>query len=206
MSHFGNRNTAEGYSITRPPLFDNIPFDFWKIRMSTFLQSIDYRMWMFVNDGYVAPFKSVNGLKTPIPFNEWSNEDMDLAQLNAKCLNYFFCALKSEDYMRVFTRATSKEIWDRLKPGHLRADCPNLKSQPAKERGDDKDKYKKGKMKTQEAFWADSASESSEEEAEDEVTNLCPMANDNLDQSDQDDGCSHKRPSESMWYLDSGCS
>ncbi|KAI0529349.1 hypothetical protein KFK09_001896 [Dendrobium nobile] len=60
-------------------------------------------------------------------------------------------------------------------------------SQPAKEKGDDKAKYKKGKTKTQKAFWADSASESSEEEAEEEVTNLCLMANDNLDQLDQDE-------------------
>ncbi|PKU77259.1 Retrovirus-related Pol polyprotein from transposon TNT 1-94 [Dendrobium catenatum] len=75
------------------------------------------------------------------------------------------------------------------KPGHLRADCPNLKSQPTKEKGDDKGKYKRGKTKTQKAFWADSASESSEEEAEEEVTNLCLMANDNLDQLDQDEVC-----------------
>ncbi|PKU88069.1 hypothetical protein MA16_Dca025673 [Dendrobium catenatum] len=82
--------------------------------MSTFLQSIDYCMWMFVNDGYVTPFKIVNGVKNQVPFNEWSNEDRELAQLNAKCLNCFFCALKSEDYMRVSTCATGKEIWDRL--------------------------------------------------------------------------------------------
>ncbi|KAI0496417.1 hypothetical protein KFK09_022733 [Dendrobium nobile] len=75
---------------------------------------IDYRMWMLVNDGYVAPVKNVNGVKTPLPFNEWSNEDRELAQLNAKCLNCFFCALKSEDYMGVFTYVFGKEIWDRL--------------------------------------------------------------------------------------------
>ncbi|PKU80519.1 Beta-galactosidase 8 [Dendrobium catenatum] len=28
MATFGNRVTPEGYSITRPPLFDNVPFDF----------------------------------------------------------------------------------------------------------------------------------------------------------------------------------
>jgi len=69
---------------------------------------------MLLNDGYVAPFKNVNGLKTHVPFNEWSNEDRDLAQPNAKCLNYFFCALKFEDYKIVSTCATGKEIWDRL--------------------------------------------------------------------------------------------
>ncbi|XP_028552008.1 uncharacterized protein LOC110107656 isoform X2 [Dendrobium catenatum] len=91
------------------------------------------------------------------------------------------------------------------KPGHLRADCPNLKSQPTKEKGEEKVEYKKGKMKTQKVFWVDSALESSEEEVED-VTNLCLMANNNLYQSDQDEKCSHKKPSKSISYLDSGCS
>ena len=46
--------------------------------------------------------------------NQWSIDDRELAQLNAKSLNYFFCALKSEDYMRVSTYSTGKKIWDRL--------------------------------------------------------------------------------------------
>ena len=55
MAHLGNRNTLEGYSITRPPLFDEISFDFWKIRMMTFLQAIDFRIWQLVETGYSPP-------------------------------------------------------------------------------------------------------------------------------------------------------
>ncbi|KAI0524637.1 hypothetical protein KFK09_004014 [Dendrobium nobile] len=114
MAAFGNRNTPEGYSITRPPLFDNIPFDFWKTRMSTFLQSLDYRMWMLVQEGYTKPTRLVDGIRVDTPYADWTIEERDLAQLNAKCLNSFFCALKSEDYMRVSTCKSGKDIWDRL--------------------------------------------------------------------------------------------
>ncbi|KAI0519582.1 hypothetical protein KFK09_007033 [Dendrobium nobile] len=114
MATFGNRNTPEGYSITRPPLFDNIPFDFWKTRMSTFLQSLDYRMWMLVQEGYTKPTRLVDGIRVDTPYADWTIEERDLAQLNAKCLNSFFCALKSEDYMRVSTCKSGKDIWDRL--------------------------------------------------------------------------------------------
>ncbi|KAI0488535.1 hypothetical protein KFK09_028371 [Dendrobium nobile] len=70
---------------------------------------------MLVQESYIALFKLVNGMKAQVPFSEWSNEDKDLAQFNAKCLNYFFCALKYEDYMKVYTCAASKEeILDRL--------------------------------------------------------------------------------------------
>ncbi|KAL0926326.1 hypothetical protein M5K25_002544 [Dendrobium thyrsiflorum] len=42
------------------------------------------------------------------------------------------------------------------KPGHLRAYCPNVKTHPTKEKGEDKPKYKKNKLKTLKAFWANS--------------------------------------------------
>ncbi|KAI0494003.1 hypothetical protein KFK09_024134 [Dendrobium nobile] len=91
------------------------------------------------------------------------------------------------------------------KPGHIKTDCPKLKGTPSKEKVEKKPIVKKGKKKFQRAFWADSASDSSETEKEEEVTNLCLMA-DSLDQSNQEEGCSHTRLRESIWYLDSGCS
>ncbi|KAI0508036.1 hypothetical protein KFK09_014170 [Dendrobium nobile] len=72
MANLGNRNTMEGYLITRPPLFDNLLFDFWKTRMSTFLQSIDYRMWMLIKEGYSPPSREINGIKTEVAFTEWT--------------------------------------------------------------------------------------------------------------------------------------
>lgn len=32
-------------STHRPPLLDNMPFDYWKIYISTFIHSQDYCMW-----------------------------------------------------------------------------------------------------------------------------------------------------------------
>ncbi|PKU75804.1 hypothetical protein MA16_Dca018305 [Dendrobium catenatum] len=56
-----------------------------------------------------------------------------------------------------------------------------------KEKGEEKLKFKRGKRKMQKAFWADITSESSKKDAEEEITNLCLMANDNLDQSYQNE-------------------
>ncbi|KAI0502597.1 hypothetical protein KFK09_017551 [Dendrobium nobile] len=287
MANIGNRNTTEGYSITRPPLFDNLPFEFWKTRMLTFLQSTDYRMWMLIQEGYSPPSHEINGVKTEISFTEWTFDERDLAQLNAKRLNCFFCALKSEDYMRVSTCKTGKEIWDKLcityedlntysidnllgsliayekgvnqrnldagekkkektialkahksdsesfgsksdeiafitrqfksflrkkqkhhqswrkgkdhkhvkgssdvvcfecrKPGHVRADCPTLQdhSSKDKEKCEEKAKSRKGKKKIQKGFWAESDTDSSETELEEETTNLCFMGEDQSDE------------------------
>ncbi|KAI0497222.1 hypothetical protein KFK09_020444 [Dendrobium nobile] len=87
------------------------------------------------------------------------------------------------------------------KPGHVRTNCPTLRDQSSKGKGEEK--AKKDKKKNQKSFWAESSTDSSETEPEEETTNLCLMGK---DQNDQEEEGSHKRPRESMWYLDSGCS
>ncbi|RVW62243.1 hypothetical protein CK203_064480 [Vitis vinifera] len=66
------------------------------------------------------------------------------------------------------------------KPGHIKYDCPLYKSEA-------KRRMKKVMM----ANWSESE-ESSEEENEKEVANMCFMAIDELDEKDK-------------WFLDSGC-
>ncbi|RVW58347.1 Copia protein [Vitis vinifera] len=70
------------------------------------------------------------------------------------------------------------------KPGHIKYDCPLYKSEA-------KRRMKKAMMAT----WSESE-ESSEEENEKEVANMCFMAIDDLDEGSKKD----------KWFLDSGCS
>ena len=79
----------------------------------TFIQAIDFRMWSLVEIGYTPPTHLVDGTRVLKPLNLWTIDEREMAQLNAKLLNYFFSTLKSEDYMRVSTCSTDKEIWDR---------------------------------------------------------------------------------------------
>ncbi|KAI0492203.1 hypothetical protein KFK09_026470 [Dendrobium nobile] len=87
----------------------------------------------------------------------------------------------------------------------LRLIAQNSKTTPSKEKVEEKLIVKKGKKKFQRVFWEDSTSDSLETKKKEEVTNFCLMV-DNLNQSNQEDGCSHIRPRESIWYLDSECS
>lgn len=52
-----------------------------------------------IKNGYLLPFKVVNNIKVDTPFNTWTLYDKELAKLNARCMNYFFHVLKSDDYM-----------------------------------------------------------------------------------------------------------
>ncbi len=46
---------AEGHSLTRPPLFDSTNFAYWRDRMSTYLKSFEFKMWLVIQNGE-APF------------------------------------------------------------------------------------------------------------------------------------------------------
>ena len=78
--------------------------------MKIFIQAIDYRMWHMIEVGYSYPTHIVDGMRIEKPINLWTPDERDMAQLNSKALNFFFCALKSEDYMRISTCKSGKEI------------------------------------------------------------------------------------------------
>ncbi|KAI0503951.1 hypothetical protein KFK09_014898 [Dendrobium nobile] len=83
------------------------------------------------------------------------------------------------------------------KPRHVKDDCPTLQdhSSKEKEKGEEKPKFKKDKKRFQKAFWAESGTDSSKTEPEEETTNLCLMGEDNLEHSDEKEGFDHHHPS-----------
>ncbi|RVW72529.1 putative mitochondrial protein [Vitis vinifera] len=104
-----------------------------------------------------------------------SDEDDDLALITRK-LNKF---MRGE-----MGREKRIDMLQVQKPGHIKYDCPLYKSEA-------KRRMKKAMMAT----WSESE-ESSEEENEKEVANMCFMAIDDLDEGSMKD----------KWFLDSGCS
>ena len=44
-----------GQSLIIPPLFDGINYVYWKVRMRTFLQSLDENVWQAVEIGWTKP-------------------------------------------------------------------------------------------------------------------------------------------------------
>ncbi|XP_043725710.1 uncharacterized protein LOC122672276 [Telopea speciosissima] len=85
-----------GLSITRPPRFNGLNYNHWKVRMKIFLQSLDYDIW-----------KSI-----------WTSDDKLRFTLNAKAMNALYCALSLEESDRIFICKTAKEIWRTLELTH----------------------------------------------------------------------------------------
>ena len=48
-----------GHSLIIYPLFDDINYTYWKVRMRAFLQSLEEKMWQAVEIGWTKPTKAL---------------------------------------------------------------------------------------------------------------------------------------------------
>ena len=64
---------AEGASINRPPMFSVVNYQFWKVRMRIFIESIDRSSWNAIVNGPYVPMHVVNGVSTMKSFDELSD-------------------------------------------------------------------------------------------------------------------------------------
>ncbi|GAV68755.1 zf-CCHC domain-containing protein/DUF4219 domain-containing protein, partial [Cephalotus follicularis] len=179
----------EGSSITRPPFFDGNNYSFWKTRMTIFLQSLDYQLWHIIVNGPRMPTRTIEGVVSPKPENEYNDNDFRMLQLNSKAKHVLFCAVGPNEFNRISSCDSAKQMWDLLevtyeesskkeeptcyecnKLGHFKNECPNLKK---KERFNKEHSKKKKAMV---ATWDYSDSSSSEEECDEEVVNFALMA------------------------------
>ena len=81
---YNNNNITESQSINRPPFFDGLNYNYWKVRMVIYLKSINFELWDIVINDYTIYNTS---------YKDWSEEEKKLAQLDAKELNILFCAV-----------------------------------------------------------------------------------------------------------------
>ncbi|KAL4335315.1 hypothetical protein GQ457_07G004490 [Hibiscus cannabinus] len=84
----------EGQSISKPPFFNGANYPYWKNRMMLFIQSTDYTIWDMVLD------------------------ERRRVQMNAKAMHILFCALGPDEYAKMSSSSSSKEIWDKLEVTH----------------------------------------------------------------------------------------
>ena len=101
----------EGLATNRPPLFKGENYDYWKERMMAFLESMHVDMWDVVENGDYIP---INELGMELPRNQWSEEGKLRYLLNSKARNALMCALSQEEYAKVHSFKSAKQMWDTL--------------------------------------------------------------------------------------------
>ena len=91
-----------GQSLIIPPLFDGINYVYWKVRMKTFLQSLDEKVWQAVEIGWTKPKEAPA---------DWDDAKIKAANFNSRALNALFSAVTNEEFKKISSTKTTKESW-----------------------------------------------------------------------------------------------
>ncbi|GAV81087.1 UBN2 domain-containing protein [Cephalotus follicularis] len=87
--------------------------------MTIFIQALNYNLWDIIMDGPNIPTTIVD-CKGGLPKlkNEYTIFDKRNLQLNARAMHVFYCALGPNEFNRIRSCLSAKEIWDKLESTH----------------------------------------------------------------------------------------
>ncbi|XP_058763525.1 uncharacterized protein LOC131636971 [Vicia villosa] len=108
----------DGGSNNKPPLFCGEYFDFWKIQMKAHLEAKGEEVWEAVIQGPHVPITVVNGVGSEKPKASWDDNDRKRVLADKKAISLLHGALSMDEFFRISTCTTSKEIWDTLVETH----------------------------------------------------------------------------------------
>ena len=91
-----------GQSLIIPPLFNGTIYAYWKVCMRAFLQSLDEKVWQAVEIGEIKPKEA--------PAN-WDDAKIKATNFNSRALNALFNAVTNEEFKKIFSIETAKEVW-----------------------------------------------------------------------------------------------
>ena len=91
-----------GKSLIILPLFNGTNYAYWKIRMRAFLQSLDEKVWQAVEIGWTKPKEAPA---------DWDEAKIKAANFNTKALNALFSAVTNEEFKKISSTETAKEVW-----------------------------------------------------------------------------------------------
>ena len=83
-------SNQESMGSIRPPIFDGNNFFYWKIRTTTYLQSLETDVWEIVEGGYTFP--------TTIPTDTVGKKKYET---NAKAINTLLGILSQSEFFKV---------------------------------------------------------------------------------------------------------
>ena len=92
-----------------PPHFDGNNYAYWKVRMKTFLKSIDERVWNSVEYGWE---------KLTTLVSKWSTSQKEATAFNSKAMNAIFNAVSMKEFKRISNVEVAHTAWNILKTVH----------------------------------------------------------------------------------------
>ncbi|VFQ66144.1 unnamed protein product [Cuscuta campestris] len=81
--------------------------------MRIYIRSINFQLWLIIKKVETTPMKNVG--ETTIPKEEeYDAEDIKKVEAFEKAKHVIFCAINPDDYRKIYSCSTAKEMWDKL--------------------------------------------------------------------------------------------
>jgi len=91
----------EGASSHRPPMFFGVNYQFWKVRMKIFIESIDCGIWNVIVNGPYIPMAVVNVVPVEKSYDELSDVENKKVQYDCVAKNVITSALNLDEFFKV---------------------------------------------------------------------------------------------------------
>ncbi|XP_062080191.1 uncharacterized protein LOC133784942 [Humulus lupulus] len=105
----------EGGSTSRPPMLEGANYHYWKTKMRAFLKAVDERVWMVVEEGWIAPREREDEIEKPKPMSAWTPEEIELANYNSKAMHALFNAVSTNQLKVIANCEVAKDAWEKLR-------------------------------------------------------------------------------------------
>jgi len=109
---------GEGAFINKSPLFCGLNYQFWKVRMKIFVESIDRGIWDVIENGPFIPKIEKDNVFVENPWSQWTESESKKAKFDCIAKNIITSALNSDEFFKVSQCASAKEMWDILEVTH----------------------------------------------------------------------------------------
>jgi hypothetical protein len=91
----------EGSLTFRPPFFKGSDYSYWKVRMIIYFQSIDYDLWLSIENGPHNLSKIKNGVIIPKVRSKYANVDKKFLSMDVKAMNILYCVLSRSEFKNI---------------------------------------------------------------------------------------------------------
>jgi len=107
-----------GEGINRPPLFCGVNYQFWKVRMKIFVESIEKGIWDAIKNNPFIPMLEDEKVIYEKPWSQWTEQESKKAQYDCIAKNIITYALSFDEFFRVSQCESTKEMCDTLEVTH----------------------------------------------------------------------------------------
>ncbi|VFQ90167.1 unnamed protein product [Cuscuta campestris] len=82
--------------------------------MRIYIRSTNFELWLVIKNGEETPMNKVGEKLVPKTEDEFDVEDTKKVENYAKAINMLYCAVNPDDYRKISSCTTAREMWDKL--------------------------------------------------------------------------------------------